>query len=375
MNNCFLCGNEITLSNDSNEHIIPNAIGGKKSVKGFICNPCNNKTGKDWDVKLTSQLNPLSLLLVIKRDRGEVKSQAFKTISGKEYYLRANGSMIPFKPEFNKTPLDKGYNFSFVARDIKEAERFLRSIKKDFPNFDIDTYRDKMKVEEVYLTDDPLHMEFRFGGLNEGRALIKSLLAFSFSCGIAPSQCNVALSFLREKGEACFGWYYQRDDIIKNRNFNRPMHCLAIQGNPIEGTLMGYLELFGVLRIVACLSTEYKGSNIKSSYYLSPEDWEEGEFDFEINISRNELEDVYLYKKCDADIQRESFVEFMKYTQLKGENRERDRVIESFIKELLSKSSQLENGFSRQEFSRLYNEVLKNSQLLPYIMSRINKGR
>ncbi|MCA1176166.1 MULTISPECIES: HNH endonuclease [unclassified Pantoea] len=374
MNNCFLCGNQITSSNDSNEHIIPNAIGGRRTIKGFICNPCNNKTGKDWDVKLTNQLNPLNLLLVIRRDRGEVRPQAFKTISGKEYYLRANGSMIPFKPTFNKTPMDKGYNFSFVARDEREAQQFLKSIKRDFPNFDIDSYLGNMKVEEVYITDDPLHMELRFGGLNEGRSLIKSLLAFCFSRGIAPSMCNTALSFLREEGEACFGWYYQEDDIIIKRNFTKPMHCLAIQGNPSEGTLLGYLEFFGVLRIVACLSNEYKGDAFKSSYCLAPEDWEESEFDFEINVSIKELNDVYSYRKCDASIQRASMVEFLNYTQVKGEDRERNRVTESFSNELISKLSQLENEFTRQEFSQIYNEVLSNSQLLPYILSRIKKG-
>ncbi|MBB3212453.1 5-methylcytosine-specific restriction endonuclease McrA [Herbaspirillum sp. Sphag1AN] len=58
---CQLCRDELNHSNDSKEHIIPNAIGGKKKVSGFICKSCNNKAGETWDAELASQLNWFSL--------------------------------------------------------------------------------------------------------------------------------------------------------------------------------------------------------------------------------------------------------------------------------------------------------------------------
>ena len=66
---CALCNVEIAEQNDSKEHIIPNSIGGRKKVKGFICKDCNNKSGREWDDALAQQFNPLSLLLGIKRER------------------------------------------------------------------------------------------------------------------------------------------------------------------------------------------------------------------------------------------------------------------------------------------------------------------
>ena len=68
---CFLCGCEITNRNDSEEHVIPQAIGGKLSVWGFVCKSCNDRTGRKWDSVLTQQLNPLSLFFGIVRERGE----------------------------------------------------------------------------------------------------------------------------------------------------------------------------------------------------------------------------------------------------------------------------------------------------------------
>jgi len=41
-NNCAICGKNFQDVKDSNEHIIPNALGGRKKIKGFICVDCNN---------------------------------------------------------------------------------------------------------------------------------------------------------------------------------------------------------------------------------------------------------------------------------------------------------------------------------------------
>ena len=46
---CFLCKVPLTSENDSKEHIIPQSIGGRKKVKGFICQDCNSTTGQEWD--------------------------------------------------------------------------------------------------------------------------------------------------------------------------------------------------------------------------------------------------------------------------------------------------------------------------------------
>lgn len=39
-NLCALCDTEITIDNDTREHVIPNAIGGRKKISGFICENC-----------------------------------------------------------------------------------------------------------------------------------------------------------------------------------------------------------------------------------------------------------------------------------------------------------------------------------------------
>ena len=44
---CWLCDRELT---ETREHIIPESMGGKRTVRGFICRDCNSTTGHKWDV-------------------------------------------------------------------------------------------------------------------------------------------------------------------------------------------------------------------------------------------------------------------------------------------------------------------------------------
>jgi hypothetical protein len=49
MRSCALCETAITAENDSDEHLIPNALGGRRKVSGFLYRDCNSRTGEAWD--------------------------------------------------------------------------------------------------------------------------------------------------------------------------------------------------------------------------------------------------------------------------------------------------------------------------------------
>lgn len=67
---CALCNTALTKANSSKEHLILNAIGGRRKISGFLCANCNSSTGEDWDAALAEQLNPFSVFLGIQRERG-----------------------------------------------------------------------------------------------------------------------------------------------------------------------------------------------------------------------------------------------------------------------------------------------------------------
>jgi len=79
---CALCDVEITPANDSQEHIIQNALGGARKVRGVFCKTCNSTTGAKWDTEVARQLQSLTIHLGVVRDRGDGRAGEFVTLSG-----------------------------------------------------------------------------------------------------------------------------------------------------------------------------------------------------------------------------------------------------------------------------------------------------
>ena len=293
---CALCDTPITSDNDSKEHIIPNAIGGRRKVGGFICRSCNSRTGDTWDKELAEQLNPLGLLLRITRERGASPSQTFETIGGQRIRLNADGRMELPAPVFQKTQQGDSVEVRIQARSIEEAKDMLQGLKRKHPKLDIEQALQKITDQAVPL-EDPLKMSFQFGGNNIGRAVVKSALAMAHSSGARAQDCKTALEYLKDSAApACFGFYYDKD-LILNRAENAVFHCIGVSGSKNTGLLLAYVEYYCAQRIIVCLSNDYAGPDVHSIYAIDPLASKELELQFEIPLNREDLDAVYNYEK------------------------------------------------------------------------------
>ena len=120
---CAFCGEELTEKNRSREHIIPNAIGGRKTVANFLCRTCNNETGRKWDTVLTKQLASLSTLLGISRSRGKIQPFEVMVSDGNARIQHPDGRLTLKNPTFNVTPDDGGISVHLHARNRDELEK------------------------------------------------------------------------------------------------------------------------------------------------------------------------------------------------------------------------------------------------------------
>lgn len=293
---CALCDTPITSDNDSKEHIIPNAIGGRRKVGGFICRSCNSRTGETWDKELAEQLNPLGLLLRITRERGASPSQTFETIGGQRIRLNADGRMELPDPAFRKTQQGESIEVQIQARSIEEARGMLQGLKKKHPNLDVEQALKKMNDQAVPL-EEPLKMSFQFGGNHAGRAVVKSALAMAHSSGVRAQDCETALQYLKDNAApACFGFYYEKD-LILGRAENAVFHCIGVSGSKNTGLLLAYVEYYGAQRIIVCLSNNYAGPDVHRVYAIDPLAGEELELQFAIPLNRKDLNAIYNYEK------------------------------------------------------------------------------
>lgn len=295
---CALCDVEITKDNDTKEHIIPNAIGGRRKIKGFICRACNSSSGDSWDKELAKQLNNLSLFFGIKRERGNVPPELIETTAGDRFSLNVDGSMTIEKPIYSEIPSqgNDSVQINITARDINEAKNILKGVKRKYPQVDTDHFLDNLKIQSYYCSD-MLKFDMSFGGHEAGRSIVKSALALAVSSGIPSKICTEAINYLKnEASEACFGYFYE-SDLIKNRPEGIPLHCVSIKGCSKNKQVIAYVEYFGMRRMVLCLSSSYTGEEVVNTYAINPVTGGTLELTVELNLTYDEIHEVYEYKK------------------------------------------------------------------------------
>lgn len=183
MSNCYICGKEINKENQSEEHIIPNAIGGKLRDKNLICEICNNQTFHDIDTALANQLNVITCLLNPKRDRKGVKISIEGTIadSGELIYLEAGGKPVICK----KAPLKTENGYKLESRDLKHLKEQLGGLAKKNSWINVEKIMEEVKekiesgeIETQHYLDNPILISSRIGGDEFWRAICKMATNF-----------------------------------------------------------------------------------------------------------------------------------------------------------------------------------------------------
>jgi hypothetical protein len=128
MHTCALCDCPIGGANDSREHIIPQAIGGRRKVTGFICRNCNNTKGHTWDAELAVQLNWFSVALNVKREIGPPPKQRIEAANGQKLWLHADSTMTLAEPPVTVEKTESDRRFRLQPRTLVEARKKLEEI-------------------------------------------------------------------------------------------------------------------------------------------------------------------------------------------------------------------------------------------------------
>lgn len=263
---CAFCSCQLTKENDSNEHVIPNAIGGRRKVKGFICRSCNNSVGNDWDSELAKQYHWLSLYSGIKRERGEVPSKTIKTALGDELKLLPNRSMIPNKIAFE----NNNGNIRCTVGTNEQLNTIIKQLLKNYSFLNKEDILNKT-VKSEHPLDSAIREELKFGGPLAGRSYVKTAIAFASSLGLLSIVDQSTIAYLTNNIDESppFAFFYLRD-LVLNRPEDNIFHCVTIYGDPVSKRLVGYIEYFGLSRVVVRLNDSYTGDEIKSVYAIDP---------------------------------------------------------------------------------------------------------
>lgn len=371
---CALCDTAITADNDSKEHVIPNAIGGRKKITGFICNTCNNNSGGGWEKELAKQLNPLSLFFRIKRERGKAPSEVFNTNAGEQYRLNVDGSMEDPKPSYKEEINEAGVEININARSTKEAKKILMGVNRKYPSADVLELIENAKLETSYCPDMiKLSLSFLRGG-GSGRSIVKSALALAVEAGVSSEKCEHAREYLlSENGDPCFGYYYE-NDLVLNRPLGIPIHCVYVEGNPSTGLLLAYIEFFGVQRMVSCLSNSYKGQQFYNSYSIDPVNGVELNLHVNLNLSIEDIHACYRNEKVPKGSMEAALSSVIPIQMKAHQDQERSRVMHMALKKAFEFCGAKEGEVLTQAHKKKIVEMVM-SEVSPVIIHQLGLYR
>lgn len=287
---CGLCGTSLTGENSSREHVIPNAIGGRKRVSNFLCVACNSTTGSEWDDELVRQLRPLCTMLNVKRARGRNLPFVVETVSDRRLTLDPDGWMGITKPLLKEQELAGKTTVKIRARTTRELRHMLSGLKKKHPQIDVDELMKQAGPVQEY-SGEPYAIALSVGGTVAGRSMVKSCLAMVHEAGLTIDRCEEAEHYLLNGGKPCFGFYSKRDLVI-NRPERTFFHCVHVRGDPEQRQILAYVEYFGCLRFVAWLSRNYDGSAFSHCYAVDPVTGKELDLDIVLDINPTDLAEI-----------------------------------------------------------------------------------
>ena len=267
---CWLCDSEITRENSAKEHIILNAIGGRRTVRGFICKACNNGKGRTWDAVVADQLHFFGVMLNIERQKGPIGSLQVESAKG-ESLIVDPGNKLVTAPAFKRETLPGGQiRIHMQDRTRKALEKRVKGLARKYPQADVEKW--KINVGKRY-DSTPYGIDLSYGGPEFDRSIVKSALALACSAGVDVGECRLAVDYLRdihsEYNERLYLLCYQ-DELVESRTPGLPIHCLLVTGDPINRTLLAYVEFYGHVRRLICLSNTYQGERFTESYAINP---------------------------------------------------------------------------------------------------------
>jgi hypothetical protein len=266
---CYSCESQITKSNESEEHIIINALGGRLKSRKLLCSSCNNSLGGKYDAALAKALNILANNLDIKRERGKVPSQIGKVSkSGDPIAVEAGGKPKLIKTKIEENLIDGKLEIKVSAPDKRAAKKALKGLQRKHGLSDEEIQRliDQMEFQE-YKLDDHIHHSVQIGGNEVLKAVLKTAINYYVHEIGEFFQVKEAIEELNASDEETDRvWFLNHAEDLPKYNNREIMNVLRLKGCPDSKNLICLVDFFSTAQYGVLLSESYSGPKIDKVY-------------------------------------------------------------------------------------------------------------
>ncbi|WLD99920.1 HNH endonuclease [Agrobacterium leguminum] len=247
---CSLCGSDLTATNDSEAHVIPNALGGRLKPKGILCRTCNTELDDLADNALVKAFGNWPTLLDIPRDRGQNPPKRLETRDGKTVRMGSDGTVTRIDVLYDVVPIEEGHEVRIGAGDMKTFRQLLQRAAKQFPQLDpkvAEEHARKIGIDD----DDHLKMSLDFSPQAVFGGIITAIWLFLIVKTGRAFMDRQRLSQVIKTMQSHGGTFrYLIDGLPGLHGPDVPIgHKIIVRSIPSTGELIAYVEILGVLKV------------------------------------------------------------------------------------------------------------------------------
>jgi len=161
MSKCIITGVDLTPEEESEAHVIPNALGGRYKPRGVLSKIANSDIGQYVEGPFIRRYAPLMALLGAKRQRGDHPPFTVEGPDGMRYRYDPDGEITPAKPSYRSEATGtNGERIEIVARTMSELRTLLGRVTANHPEFDVEMAVTKAQVTSEVSPTVKVELEF-----------------------------------------------------------------------------------------------------------------------------------------------------------------------------------------------------------------------
>lgn len=259
------------------EHILQNFLGARWTSREIVCNRVQSQFGESIDLALEQGLRSFRNLLGTKGGRGgdAPTLRHIKGSQGNHYHLKPGGVPCLSKPAIQTTISENGiHDVRIRASDMRQFDWAMAEVAHRFPGIELDrdAWKSSAEVTDEYMMER-LHVGSSIGGLDYFRGLLKAVfnLLGVNAANIALHPCFDAVRTFILSGTGDVAQH------IRWPNNSRPLpastlerfdHVIFIHSR--KNAVEGFVEFFGGIGHMVCLSDTYEGRDFSFGYRVNP---------------------------------------------------------------------------------------------------------
>lgn len=305
---CYICDEELTDTNNSDEHIILNSIGGHLHSKQLLCKKCNSKLGDTADAKLAEDLSFYTDMLKVKKVRNNPHKQIMLDDEGHEVVVNEAGAKIELRRPYKNIDKEEGLNnirIQITARNKKELMGILNSIVREGTIHQEEA--DKLINKAVTIEHRPiLHKQISISQ-EAFPSIIKSAVNYYlYKTQDTPRIKHLIPYILGEKGAKEVLYLHHLKELPYDETKEEVTHMIHIEGCKDTALLYAMMEYYGIFIYIVVLDSDYHGDYINETYTYDTIEGCEINRSFSLPLT---LEDLNVFREQPHD----EYVKYLPY--------------------------------------------------------------